>query len=223
MKQDRADGDAARTPDAVCRRLGVSRETQDRLEAYADLLIRWQSRINLVGPRTIPDLWHRHILDSGQLALHCRALPGVWYDLGSGGGFPGLVLAILGLGPVQLVESDQRKCAFLREAARVTETEVSVHASRIDALAGRTARTISARALAPLPRLLELAAPLLGADTTLWLWKGQDVEAELTQTAKYWRMRVERRSSITDPKATLLHLSEVARVQFVRPDSVLEP
>jgi 16S rRNA (guanine527-N7)-methyltransferase len=190
--------------------LAVSRETFARLETHVTLLQRWQPRINLVASASLPDLWRRHVLDSGQLALLCPRPPTPWYDLGSGAGFPGLVLSLLGLGHVHLVESDRRKCAFLAEAIRLTGADASVSPRRIETLAG-PARTLTARALAPLPRLLELAAPLLGAKTELWLWKGQDVEAELTEAAKSWNMRIERHRSISDPTGTILHLRELSR------------
>jgi 16S rRNA (guanine527-N7)-methyltransferase len=203
---------APSTAEDFRRRLDVSRETLARLTAYVDLLGRWQRRLNLVSRDSLTDVWHRHVLDSAQLAKHRPHLGGLWLDLGSGAGFPGLVLAILGLGHVHLVESDQRKCAFLAEAARITETEVSIERRRIEEVRLGPADVITARALAPLPRLLPLAAPLVGPETELLLWKGQDVDGELTEAAKYWRMRAERLPSITDPAGTILSLKELARV-----------
>lgn len=197
-------------PESVRAALAVSRETFARLEVHVAVLQRWQRRINLVGPASLPDLWRRHVLDSGQLALLCPHLPAPWYDLGSGAGFPGLVLSLLGLGHVHLVESDLRKCAFLAEAIRLTGANADVLPRRIETLEGR-ARTLTARALAPLSRLLELAAPMIGAETELWFWKGQDVEAELTESAKSWKMRIERHRSISDPSGTILHLRELSR------------
>ncbi len=200
------------TAEACGRRLGVSRETLARLEAYVDLLGRWQRRINLVSRASLGDIWRRHVLDSGQLLRHRPHLDGLWLDLGSGAGFPGLVLAILGAGDVHLVESDQRKCAFLAEAARVSGVEVAIEPCRVEELRLGPASVITARAVAPLSRLLPLAFPLVGPDTELLLWKGQDVEEELTEVAKYWRMRVERLPSISDPAGTILSLRELDRV-----------
>ncbi|MDP6705452.1 MAG: 16S rRNA (guanine(527)-N(7))-methyltransferase RsmG [Alphaproteobacteria bacterium] len=197
---------------AVARQLDVSRETLDRLSAHVALLGRWQRRINLVSNESLRDVWRRHVLDSAQLRRYRPRLDGLWLDLGSGAGFPGLVLAILGLGRVRLVESDQRKCAFLAEAARITGTEVEIVPRRIESLAPGPADVITARALAPLPKLLATAAPLVGAETELLLWKGQDVEIELTEAAKYWNMRIERLPSVTDPAGTILSLRELARV-----------
>ena len=114
---------------------GVSRETLERLTAYADLLVKWQAKINLVGPDTIPSLWRRHFLDSAQVFPLLPQGIHRLVDMGSGAGFPGLVLAVMGVGDVHLIESDARKCAFLREAARITGTPVTVHNARIENLA----------------------------------------------------------------------------------------
>jgi 16S rRNA (guanine527-N7)-methyltransferase len=199
----------AEAAEAVFAALDVSRETFDRLRAYVSLLRRWQQRINLVAPASLPEVWRRHVLDSAQLAPICPHMPAPWYDLGSGAGFPGLVLALLGLGEVHLVESDQRKCIFLNEARRSTGAPATVLNRRVEEL-DRPAAAITARAFAPLPRLLRLAAPLITPKTELWLWKGQDVEAELTETAKCWNMTVERHRSVSDPTGTILHLREVS-------------
>ena len=187
----------------------VPRETAERLAAYADLLVRWQRRINLVGPATLADLWRRHMLDSAQFLDHAPGRGGTWVDLGSGAGFPGLVLAILGAGDVHLVESDGRKCAFLAEAARVTATPVRIHRVRAEALAGVAADVVVSRAFAPLPRLLDLARPVAGPATVYLLAKGADVEAELTEAGRCWSMRAERFPSRTDERGTVLRLREV--------------
>ena len=188
----------------------VSRETLQRLAAYADLLVKWQARINLIGPATLPDLWRRHMLDSAQLfALLPEAPAGRkrrLIDLGSGAGFPGLVLAIMGAGDVHLVESDQRKCAFLREAARITGTEVTIHALRIETLAPLDADVITARALAPLAKLLDWAASHRSAHTIHIIPKGKEAEAELTQAEQGSTLEVERVRSLTDPAATIFRI-----------------
>lgn len=186
----------------------VSRETLDRLTIYADLLIKWQAKINLVGPATIPDLWRRHMLDSAQLATLLEPSPRRrrWVDLGTGAGFPGLVLAIMNVGEVHLVESDQRKCAFLREAARLTGTEVKIHALRIDTLAPLEADVITARALAPLVKLLDWASPHRTAHTIHLIPKGKEAEAELTQAAQHDKLDVKRHESRTDKSATIFQI-----------------
>jgi 16S rRNA (guanine527-N7)-methyltransferase len=189
----------------------VSRETLDRLVAYADLLKRWQGTINLIGRSSLDELWRRHMLDSAQL-LPLAPNARCWLDLGSGAGFPGLVLAILGAPEVHLVESNARKCAFLREAARIAGAEVTVHRARIETLTPWPADAVVARGLAPLRRLLELGAPFCETDSVCLFPKGQDVENELTEATKYWNMKVERLPSVSDPAGTILRLTEVSRV-----------
>ncbi|MDR3439596.1 16S rRNA (guanine(527)-N(7))-methyltransferase RsmG [Telmatospirillum sp.] len=200
-------------PDDVGRQLGLDSECLDRLIAYAELLVKWQARINLVGPGTIPDLWRRHILDSAQLFPY---LPdGPVLDLGSGAGFPGLVLAILRGGkdavPVHLAESDGRKGAFLREAIRVTGASAVVHTARIESLTAFPVGAITARALAPLGDLLKMAEKFLQPSVHCLFLKGRSGDEELTQAAKDWMMTIERISSLTDPSGVILHLSEVHR------------
>ena len=196
-------------PDAVL--AGVSRETRERLNIYADLLRKWQRSINLVGPRTINDLWNRHFTDSAQLLPLIPPTSRVLVDFGSGAGFPGLVLAILGVAEVHLIESDQRKSTFLREVARATGTPVTIHAKRIEEVAPFPADVVSARALAPLGDLLGFAAPFLHPDSLCLFPKGQMAEDELTAASKIWNMNVDRIQSVTDPSATILRLSQVSR------------
>jgi len=199
------------SPEEAAAALGVSRETQTRLERLVALLRKWNDRVNLVSRASLDDVWRRHILDSGQL-LRLGPARGPWLDLGSGAGFPGLVLAAMGAPDVQLVESDGRKCVFLREAARETGLAVTVHDQRIERLAPMSAPVITARALAPLPRLLPLAQRHFAADTTCLFLKGQDVEGELTEAAKSWTMRIDRIASLSDPHGVVLRLKEVSHV-----------
>jgi len=184
-----------------------------RLERYAALLRQWQKAVNLVAPSTLEDLWRRHMLDSAQLfpllpTPSCRIA-----DLGSGAGFPGLVLAILGAGPVTLLESDGRKCAFLREVIRQTGAGAEVREGRIEAQRLSRFPLIVARALAPLAALLELTEPLLAPGGACLFPKGARVEEELTQAGKAWKMRVERYPSETDPGGCIVRLGEIARVR----------
>lgn len=200
------------TAEGLAGLIAVSRETLARLETYAVLLVKWQARINLVGPATIPDLWRRHMLDSAQLFALLPAGPVL--DLGSGAGFPGLVLAILrgAAGEVvHLVESDARKCAFLREAARLTDAPVAIHNKRIETLTPFPVAAVTARALAPLAVLLSWAEPFLGPHTHCLFLKGRTCEEELTQASKDWMMTADRISSLSDPSGYILHLSEVYR------------
>lgn len=185
--------------------------TRNRLEAFAATLIRWNATINLVSRRDLPVLWSRHIEDSLQLAELDGPLPERAIDLGSGAGFPGLVLAIATNMPVELVEEDRRKCAFLREAARITNAPVHVHAERIETVRLAPAPLITARALAPIARLLDLAERLLTPDGVCWFLKGREAEAELAVAARTWEMAVERVPSRTDPEGVVLRLSEIRR------------
>jgi 16S rRNA (guanine527-N7)-methyltransferase len=166
----------------------VSRETLARLEAYAAQLTLWSARINLVGRSTLADLWRRHILDAAQLQPLLPASARRLIDLGSGAGFPGLVLAILGVPGVELIEADSRKCAFLREAARVTETDVTIRPCRIQAVPPHPVDVVTARACAPLDRLLELAEPFLASGSEAWFLKGERAAEELTLARKHWTM-----------------------------------
>lgn len=199
------------TPEDFQRDTGVSRETLDRLRVYADLLVKWQGSINLVGKSTLVDLWRRHMLDSAQLFPLLPPGTRTLVDFGSGAGFPALVLAILGVPDVHMIESDVRKGAFLREVARTVGVAVTVHTARIEALAPFPADVITARALAPVAQLLDFAAPFLAPHTQCLFLKGQNVEAELTEAHTLWDILVERHPSRTEPAATILRLSEVRR------------
>ena len=192
---------------------GVSRETLGRLQAYHDLLLKWQLKINLVGPATIADAWRRHFLDSAQLFALLPEGTQRLVDLGSGAGFPGLALAIFGAPDVHLIESDARKCAFLREAARVAGVDVTVHNQRIEAVSGLHVDVVTARALAPVAELLRLGAPLLRPGGCFLLLKGRNVEPELTEATKCWNMAVQRQSSRSDDEGCVLRLSDVRPVE----------
>lgn len=190
---------------------GVSRETLERLTIYADLLVKWQAKINLVGPETLGDLWSRHMLDSAQLFPLIRPDAKRLVDLGSGAGFPGLVLGVMGAPDVHLVESDARKCAFLREAARLTGTTVTIHNKRIEQVAPLGADVVTARALAPLAKLLDWAFPHLASGGECLFLKGRGADDELTATAKEWNIALDRIVSLTDPAGLVLQLREVSR------------
>lgn len=199
------------TPDEFQRATGVSRETLERLTAYAELLVKWQTRINLVGPDTLPDVWNRHLFDSAQVFPVLPQTIHRLVDMGCGAGFPGLVLAVMGAPDVHLIESDSRKCAFLREVARVTNTPVTIHNKRIEAVEPLGADVVTARALAPLDKLLGWAERhLLPGGHALFL-KGRGVEDELTGVGKEWNISFDRIPSRSDPSGILLHLREVRR------------
>ncbi|MBR9973638.1 16S rRNA (guanine(527)-N(7))-methyltransferase RsmG [Magnetospirillum sp. J10] len=191
--------------------LALPEQSIAKLVLYAALLEKWQKRINLVGSDTIPSLWRRHFLDSAQLFPLLPQNTHRLIDMGSGAGFPGLVLAILGVDDVHLVESDTRKCAFLREVARVTETKVTIHNDRIEKVPPLKASVVTARALASLSKLLIWAEPhLLPGGHCLFL-KGQAAEDELTEAAKEWNIAAQRVPSLSDPSGSILHLQEVRR------------
>ena len=200
---------AALTPTEFQRLTGTDDDVMARLATFVVLLEKWNGRVNLVARAGLRDVWRRHLLDSLQLA---PLVPdeGHWLDVGSGAGFPGLIVAMAGRANVHLVESDGRKATFLREAARLTGTEVTVHSRRIERLPAQQANVISARALAPLPRLLPLLYPHLADNGTCLLLKGQDVEEELTAAAKSWSMQVEKIQSRSDPRGIVLKLTEVS-------------
>ncbi len=193
--------------------VNVSRETMARLEAYAALLVKWQAKINLVGPATLPDLWRRHFLDSAQLLRLLPKESGRLVDLGSGAGFPGLVLAMLTDWQVHLIDSDQRKCAFLRQVALETGIldRVTIHAQRFEAVKPFPAGIVTARACAPLSDLLSYAAPFIGDSGRCLFLKGKGVEEELTAAEPHWKMAVERRPSLSDPAASILILDQLQR------------
>ncbi|MBA4099022.1 MAG: 16S rRNA (guanine(527)-N(7))-methyltransferase RsmG [Rhodospirillum sp.] len=193
--------------------INVSRETLQRLEIYVALLAKWQAKINLVGPATLPDLWRRHFLDSAQLLPLLPAAAGTLADLGSGAGFPGLVLAIMIDWRVHLLDSDQRKCAFLRQVALDCGVldRVTIHAKRIEQVTGIAADVVTARACAPLGELLGLAEPFIGEKGTGLFLKGAQAEEELTQAQRRWTMRLDRRDSISDPAGKLLIVSQLKR------------
>lgn len=203
---------------ALVERLGVSRETLERLGACVTLLERWQRRINLVGPATLSQAWHRHVLDSAQIV---PLLPpsGRIVDIGSGAGFPGLIVAIVTGRTIDLVESDRRKAAFLREAARVAAAPVEVHAERAETLHGRLSgrfAAVTARACAPLPKLLTWGAPFLAPDGVMVLHKGGGGLDELTEARTRWSMRVETTPSWTDPDGVILRIEELRGAESQR-------
>ncbi|MFL5285395.1 MAG: 16S rRNA (guanine(527)-N(7))-methyltransferase RsmG [Rhodopila sp.] len=184
-------------------------ETEARLRAFAALLTRWNTTLNLVAPRDLDVLWERHIADSLQLVPLMP--PGVTrgIDLGTGGGFPGLVLAIATGVPFDLIESDRRKAAFLRTVVLETAAPATIHCCRIEQATVPPAPLVTARALAPLPRLLPMVARLLTADGTCLLLKGAKAEEELQAAGRDWTMTVERTPSRTSADGMVLRLTGI--------------
>ncbi len=196
----------------------VSRETQKRLEAFVALLLTWQRRINLIAPSTIADVWTRHVADSLQLVALAPAAK-VWVDFGSGGGFPGLVvacaLADVPGAMVHLVESNGKKAAFLREAVRITGVPAKVHPQRAEIFGEtcqETVHAVTARALAPLKTLCDQAFPLIARGAVGLFPKGQDVDAELTQAAKYWSIEATKVPSKTSTEGCVVLVRGLRRL-----------
>lgn len=207
------------TPEAFAAAASVSRETLNRLQRYADLLRKWNRRINLVGQGTLADLWRRHMLDSAQLFPLIADPSAPLVDLGSGAGFPGLVLAAMGATDTHLIEADKRKCAFLVEAARTLGITVTIHPARVEEITPFTAGTIVSRALAPLAELLDMAENFCGKHSILLFLKGRTVEEELTRAQKEWNMRVDQFPSRTDPQGVILRLEAISRALRATPKS----
>jgi 16S rRNA (guanine527-N7)-methyltransferase len=199
----------------AAQRLNVSRESWTRIEGFVDLLLTWQQRINLISPASIPDIWDRHVLDSLQLLPLLPPGTRAFADLGSGSGFPALPLAIASGRVAQLYESNGKKAAFLREALRLSGCTGTVHLTRLEEVPNQVrpeVQVVTARALAPLDTLLGWAHPFLSLGATGLFHKGQDIDTELTQTAKSWKIQFRTHQSLTDSRAVILEVEEAARV-----------
>jgi 16S rRNA (guanine527-N7)-methyltransferase len=195
----------------------VSRETEARLDRFVDLLVGWQAKTNLIAPSTLPTVWTRHVSDSLQL-LTIAPSAKIWVDLGSGGGFPGVVLACaLAEMPgahVHLVERNAKKAAFLREALRVTNAPGTIHLADIGDTVDRITGPVdcvTARAVAPLHQLVGFAEPLVRKGARVLFLKGQDVEAELTEATKYWSIKPHLHSSRTGGQGWIVELDRIER------------
>jgi 16S rRNA (guanine527-N7)-methyltransferase len=200
------------TAEQVRVRLDVSRETLGRLKIYVELLLKWQRAINLIGPGPVADVWGRHVLDCGQLMQYIPRDKAPVVDIGSGAGLPGLILAIMGLRDVKLVESNSRKCTFLREAARATKTSVEIVESRVEHIQNMAAGVITARALAPLTILTELSQSVTKPNSTYLFLKGKNLRNELTHLKKNWKMKLEVLPSLTNLDGSILKMESVTRL-----------
>jgi len=190
---------------------GLSDAVVERLAIYAGLLQKWQKAINLVGPSTLADPWRRHMLDSAQLLPHLPKPDAAVLDLGSGAGFPGLVLAVASQATLHLVESDQRKAAFLNEVNRATQAGAMIHACRVETLEPFAVDVVTARAFAPLDRLLACAEPFLRPATVGLFLKGRNAERELTACRKRWNMAAKAIPSLSDETGVVLKLEGISR------------
>ena len=194
----------------------VSRETSEKLKLYANLLRKWNKKINLVAPGTLKDLETRHFADSLQLLQHAPEEAQSWADLGSGGGFPGLVAAIQAQNTrpalkFTLVESDQRKAAFLRQVSRETDVPVTILATRIENLPENSKYDVlSARALASLPKLLDLTEQLRTPKTICVFPKGARFKQEMSEALDRWEFKAQTVPSTTDPSAAILVLTDIS-------------
>lgn len=187
---------------------GASPDICGSLERYAGVLRKWQKRFNLVGPSTLNDIWGRHFLDSAQLLPLISGDAPTIVDLGSGAGFPGLVLSILGAGDVHLVESDANKTEFMRQAIRETGAGANLHRTRIEVYDGPPADVVTSRACAPLPALLAYADAVRKPSATLLLLKGRNWQSELTESQAMWHIDYRCHTSCTDPDGVILEINE---------------
>ncbi len=195
----------------------VSRETEDRLLAFADLLGKWTRKINLISKSSTSDIWERHILDSVQIYDLAPNTFSLWVDIGSGGGLPGVVVAALAAqfapdARIAMIESDQRKAAFLRTALRELGLSGDVLADRIDAVPPMGADVLSARALAPLDQLLAFAENHLKPGGTAIFPKGKAAEQEIADASTNWLFQIEKHASMTDAEARILVIKDIKRV-----------
>ncbi|MEE8352455.1 MAG: 16S rRNA (guanine(527)-N(7))-methyltransferase RsmG [Rhodospirillales bacterium] len=193
---------------------GAADEVLARLEAYVALLGKWQAKINLVGRDSLKDVWRRHILDSAQLQPLLPSGAKIVADIGSGAGFPGLVLAIItdpGGPEFHLIESNAKKCAFLREACRITEAGAIIHHVRAEDLINFKADIVVARAVSSLEKLLEYAKPLLRKDGQCLFLKGKNWREELTKSQKNWIINESTTQSLSDPSGIVLKLEGIVR------------
>jgi 16S rRNA (guanine527-N7)-methyltransferase len=204
-------------------RTDVSRETLARLKAYADLLVDWNARHNLVARSTLPDLWRRHFWDSAQLAPLIPDTARSLADLGSGAGFPGLILAAMRPDlAVTLHEATTKKCDFLEAAADRMGLSVTIQNARLEDLPRQSFDVVTARALAPLPQLLRYAQNFVGLNGVCLFLKGQNVGAELTEAHKYWNIKPSQVPSQTDPSAAIVIVREMGP-RHVAPQKVARP
>ena len=210
MSEPDVDSDQIFGPEEFAAQTGVSRETLSRLKAYADVLADWNARHNLVAKSTLPDLWRRHFWDSAQLLPLIPGTARTLADLGSGAGFPGLVLAALRPDlAVTLHEATTKKCAFLQAAADRMGLPVTIQNARLEELGPQPFDVVTARALAPLPQLLRYAQNFVALNSVCLFLKGQNVGAELTEAHKYWNMKASQVPSQTDPSAAIVVVREL--------------
>ena len=198
-----------------CLLQNVSRETFEKFSIYHKTLIKWQNSINLISQNTIESVWERHFLDSAQLYNITKEIDGNIIDFGSGAGFPGLILAMMGNKKIHLVESDRKKCTFLREVSMLSETDVTVHHSRIEDLKYFDVELIIARALAPLNKLIDYAEVFSKNSSTdqkfpkLLFLKGRGYKKEISELVRRHSFSIKEFESITDKLGKILYISKI--------------
>ena len=200
--------------DDVGAALNVSRETLARLKKFVELLLKWQRSINLIGPGTLDDVWCRHVLDCGQIVRHFPDRPGTVLDIGSGAGLPGIILAILGVPNVRMIESDSKKCVFLREAARICELSVEIVEARAERVVCEPTDIVTARAVAPLTRLLELTEPYIKPNTICFFFKGVNYKCEINKLKNEWKIQMKAHQSLTQSGGVILQMTSVTRAHL---------
>ncbi|MBH67203.1 MAG: 16S rRNA (guanine(527)-N(7))-methyltransferase RsmG [Rhodospirillaceae bacterium] len=189
--------------------ISVSRETLSKLDIYEQLLKKWQPKINLISTKTVDKIWERHFFDSAQIfRLLPRGTKSI-LDIGTGAGFPGLVLSIMGMPGVNLVEPDKKKCYFLAEVLRSTATSATLHPCRIENVPKAKYDVVTARALAPLDRLIPMVRPYFGPETIGVFPKGHKVKQELTATKKNWKMDIALIQSISDSRGKIVVIKDI--------------
>lgn len=199
----------------------VSRETYDRLCLFQKILIKWQKSINLISKNTIENTWERHFLDSAQLYKFVRDIEGNIIDFGSGAGFPGMVLAIMGKKNIHLVESDYKKCVFLKEIAMLTETDITIHNCRIEELNFINVDLVTCRALASLKNLIHYVEVFINKSLgerqqypKLLFLKGKSYFSEIIELSKIKKISFEEYPSITDKDGRILYISKVDKLNI---------
>ncbi|NQV83423.1 MAG: 16S rRNA (guanine(527)-N(7))-methyltransferase RsmG [Rhodospirillales bacterium] len=200
------------TPEGFQEIYSASDEALENLKAYVALLNKWQQKINLVSNDSLADVWRRHVLDSAQLSFCLEPEIKTIADIGSGAGFPGMVLAILGGAEgadIHLIESNERKCAFLKEVSRATGAGVIIHHNRVEKLRDLSVDLVVSRAVAPLEKLLQYANPLLKNGGQCLFLKGKKWSEELTEAQKKWIIKDSSIQSLSDPSGMILKLKEI--------------
>ena len=200
--------------DLLNQHVAVSRETFEKLEAYHDMLLKWQERVNLISPDTIPNIWERHFLDSLQLIPYIPHLQLPVADLGSGAGFPGLVISIAMDIPVHLIESDMKKSIFLREVIRLTGSKAIVHNCRIESQPIEAAGIILSRACDSLSDLLDMVHNFVSRETICLFHKGKNYAMEIEEAKKKWRFDCQIFPSRTESQSAIVQLYKIAKQEM---------